>query len=339
MTIRKITIIGGGAMGTALAVNLSKKLCVTLVLRSAEEAAEISRTRLNSRYLPSTPLPDGISVTADLAAALKECDLVLIASPVSAFESVLKSVAGLRAEIPLIWACKGFNPISGEPLSISAAEILGPNACFGILSGPSFAEGLAENDPTAVVVATNSRQGITLSIAEAMNNDTLRVYANSDLVGVQICGAIKNVYAIAAGVIDGCGWGVNTRAAMLTRAVAEAKRYLDRHPSEPATLIGLSGFGDIYLTCGSRLSRNYQVGMGLAANLPLAKVLENLGHVAEGVNTTRLIHRKALELKVNMPIIAAMNEVLDGQKTPRECVVALMAREIGYETGAQPTGS
>jgi glycerol-3-phosphate dehydrogenase (NAD(P)+) len=336
MTFGTIAVIGGGSLGTALAINFSKKLRVRLVVRHAAEAAEIERTRLNSRYLPEVAIPDGVSVTADLAAALADAQLILVATPVSAFESILGQIAALRKDLPVIWGCKGFSPATGEPLSKTASKILGPDACFGVFSGPSFADGLAVNDPSAVVVATNSKRGITLEIAEALSNDTLRVYANTDLIGVQICGAIKNVYAIAAGIIDGCGWGVNTRAAMMTRAVAEANRYLKRHQSKRSTLMGLSGFGDIYLTCGSRLSRNYQVGMGLASNTPLASVLENLGHVAEGVHTTRLVLHRAEHLGIDMPIVAAVNDVLDGRKSPRECAVALMARDIVYEAGDAP---
>ena len=336
MTLRKIAIIGGGSLGSALAINLSKKLGVCLVVRSPEEAAEITRTRVNARYLPEVPLPGKVAITADMAAALADADLALVATPVSAFESVLTQIAGIRTDLPIIWGCKGFCPVSGEPLSVAAARILGAGACFGVFSGPSFADGLAVNDPTAVVVATNADHETTLGIAEALSNDTLRVYANPDLIGVQICGAIKNVYAIAAGIIDGCGWGVNTRAAMMTRAVAEAKRYLKLHHAKRSTLMGLSGFGDIYLTCGSRLSRNYQVGMALASNTPLATVLENLGHVAEGVHATRLILRRAERLEVEMPIVSAVSDILDGTKTPRECAVALMARDIKYEKHGHP---
>jgi len=336
MTLRKIAIIGGGSLGSALAVNLSKKLDVYLVMRSASEAAVVAQTRKNPRYLPDAHIPESVMVTSTMADALADADLVLIATPVSAFEEILTKVAEIRTDLPVIWGCKGFCPVSGEPLSVAASRILGSDACFGVFSGPSFAEGLAANDPTAVVVATNADHETSLGIAEGLSNDTLRVYANSDLIGVQICGAIKNVYAIAAGIIDGCGWGVNTRAAMMTRAVAEAKRYLKRHDAKRSTLMGLSGFGDIYLTCGSRISRNYQVGMALASNTPLATVLENLGHVAEGVHATRLILRRAERLEVEMPIVSAVNDILDGVKTPRECAVALMARDIKYEKRGNP---
>ena len=331
MRIEKIAIIGGGAMGTALAINFSKKLKVSLVVRSAEVADEIRRTRVNSRYLPGVAIPETVRVLSCLEDALKDADLVLVATPADAFESVLGSLAGMRRDLPLIWGCKGFSPATGEPLSTVAAAVLGPDACFGVFSGPGFAQGLAANDPTAVVVATNSGNDVTLAIAEALSNETLRVYANPDLVGVQICGAIKNVYAIAAGVIDGCGWGENTRAAMMTRAVAEAKQYLALHSSDESTLMGLSGFGDLYLTCGSRLSRNYQVGMGLASGDSLQDVLGKLGHVAEGVNTTRLIRMRAAALGVEMPIVAAVDDILNGRQTPRECAAALMGRDIKYE--------
>ena len=212
-----------------------------------------------------------------------------------------------------------------------AAELLAEDTIYGVVSGPSFAEGLALGDPTALVVATNSGREETLALAEALSNDSLRVYANSDLVGVQICGAIKNVYAIAAGIIDGCGWGVNTRAAMMTRSIAEAKIFLKAHMAKRSTLMGLSGFGDFYLTCGSRQSRNYQVGIALASGTPLAAVLENLGHVAEGVQTARLICHRAETLGIEMPIARAVNEILDGLKSPRDCAAALMARDIKHE--------
>lgn len=331
MSPRKIAIIGGGALGSALAINLSKKLEVCLVVRSPELADALRETRVNARYLPGVSIPRSISITANMGEALAEAELVLITTPTSAFNEILTTVAAIRRDLPVIWGCKGFCPLSGEPLSLNAAKILGPNACFGVLSGPSFADGLAANDPTAVVIATNSDHQTTFGIAEALSNDSLRVYANSDLIGVQICGAIKNVYAIAAGIIDGCGWGVNTRAAMMTRAVAEAKRFLKRHRAKRSTLMGLSGFGDIYLTCGSRISRNYQVGLGLATNTPLATVLQDLGHVAEGVQTARLIEKRAAELEIEMPLVSAVNDILNGRKSPRECAAALMARDIKHE--------
>jgi glycerol-3-phosphate dehydrogenase (NAD(P)+) len=332
MNIRNIAIIGGGAMGTALAINLSKKQVVTLVVRSERQLAELTLERTNSRYFPGARIPDAVRIEASMEIALRDADLALVATPVSAFSQVLDAVVSVRPDVPVLWACKGFCPHNGEPLSVQVESRLAPGTVFGALSGPSFAEGLAANDPTALVVATRSSREISLSLAESLSNQTLRVYANDDLVGVQICGAIKNVYAIAAGVIDGCGWGANTRAAMMTRAVAEAERYLRFHRAQPSTLMGLSGFGDIYLTCGSRISRNYQVGLALATGVSLDQALRDLGHVAEGVHTTRLVQRRAVELGLEMPLVAAVSDVLDGRKTPRECAAALMGRDIGYES-------
>ena len=331
MTYRNVVIIGGGAWGTALAISLSQNLSVTLVIRSPQEVEDIREKKENSRYLPGIRVPDSVCITSDLASVIPGADLVLIAAPVSAFESVVSAVAAIRKDIPVIWGCKGFCSVTGEPLSLLAEKILGKDACFGVLSGPSFASGLAEQHPTAVVVATNSDKEKTLAIARALSNRCLRVYANSDLIGVQICGAIKNVYANAAGIIDGSGWGENTRAAMLTRAVAEAKLYLKKHGSKRSTLMGLSGFGDLYLTCSSRLSRNYQIGMALASNVPLADALEKIGHVVEGVSVTHLIRQRASVLDIEMPIVAAVSEVINGNKTPHECVTMLMARDIKHE--------
>jgi glycerol-3-phosphate dehydrogenase (NAD(P)+) len=276
MILRKIVIIGGGALGSSLAINLSRRKDIHWVVRSHEDAEQITRTRVNSRYLPGFRIPEKVNVTTDLAEALEDADLAVIATPAGTFGSVVGTVADVRRGLPVIWGCKGFCPRSGEPLSVMAAEILAPGTIHGVVSGPGFADGLAMGDPTALVVATNAGKAATLALAEGLSNDALRVYANSDLVGVQICGAIKNVYAIAAGIIDGCGWGVNTRAAMMTRAIAETKTFLKAHKAKRSTLMGLSGFGDLYLTCGSRQSRNYQVGMALAAGTPLDTVLENL---------------------------------------------------------------
>jgi len=331
MNYRNVVIIGGGAWGTALAINLSRNSNVVLVVRSAAEAAKIQRSRENVRYLPGTQMPEGIRVTDDLNKAMLRAEIVLVATPVIAFESVVTAVAEIRRDLPVIWGCKGICPDSGEPLSIMAESILGRDSCFGVVSGPCFASGLAEQHPTAMAVATNSNKLATLAIARGLSNRFLRLYANSDLVGVQICGAIKNIYAIAAGVIDSSGWSENTRAAMLTRAVSETRLYLKKHTSKRSTLMGLSGVGDLYLTCGSRLSRNYQVGMGLATGRPLADVLAGLGHVAEGVAATRLIHQRASLLGVEMPIVEAVRQILDGEKTPQECAAVLMAREVTYE--------
>ncbi len=331
MIFRNVAIIGGGMWGSALAICFAKTLDVTLVVRSPDEAREMAASRTNPRYLPDRTFPDNVRIGADIAGAVAAADLVFIAAPVSAFEAVLETVAATRTDIPVIWGCKGFCPVSGDPLSYIAEKILGPDACYGVFSGPSFAEGIAQNDPTAVVVATNRGQHETLEIARILSNSTLRIYANNDLVGVQICGAIKNVYAIAAGIIDGCGWGDNTRAAMMTRAVAEARHYLKKHKSKRSTLMGLAGFGDIYLTCGSRHSRNYQVGMSLAAGQPIGEILANLGHVAEGVPVTRLICQRAALLGLEMPIVTAVSQVIDGLQSPRDCAGALMARDIRHE--------
>lgn len=331
MTFRRIVIIGGGAWGTALAISLSQNLSVSLIIRSPEEASGMHETKENTRYLPGIRIPDTVLVTSDLAPALRTADLVLIATPVSAFESVLTAIANQRTDLPIIWGCKGVCAVTGEPLSLLAEKILGKDACFGVLSGPSFASVLALQHPTAVVVATNSNKKTTLAIARALSNGFLRVYANSDLIGVQICGAIKNVYAIVAGIIDESGWGENTRAAMLTRAIAEAKLYLKKHGCKRSTLMGLSGFGDLYLTCSSRQSRNYQIGMALASNIPLAEAIQSIGHVVEGVGVTRLIQQRASILEIEMPIVAAVNEVISGNKTPHECVKMLMARDIKHE--------
>ncbi|MES2995445.1 MAG: NAD(P)H-dependent glycerol-3-phosphate dehydrogenase [Verrucomicrobiota bacterium] len=331
MNDRGIAIIGGGALGSAWAVNLAKRLRVSLLVRSQEVADAITAAGENIRYLPNVAIPSDVTVTVDWDEALANCELILIATPANAFGEVLANVDLRCRKIPVVWCSKGFCPVSGEPLSLEAERILGPDACYGVLSGPSFAEGIAANDPTAVVVATNSGHQRTLGIAEFLSNESLRVYANSDLIGVQVCGVIKNVYAIAAGIIDGCGWGVNTRAAMVTRAIAEAKRYLESYPSMESTLMGLAGFGDIYLTCSSRVSRNYQVGLGLASGKPLAVIVEGLGHVAEGIHSARLIHKRATGLGIDMPLVAAVNAVLDGVHTPRECATALMARDVKYE--------
>lgn len=331
MVLREIAVIGGGALGSSLAINLSRRKPIRLVVRSAGDVAEILRTRTNPRYLPEHRIPDAVDVSTNLAAALETADLALVATPAGAFAEVVGAVAAARPGLPVIWGCKGFCPRNGEPLSTAAAEILAPGTVHGVLSGPGFAEGLASGDPTALVVATNAGTETTLAVAEALSNESLRVYANPDLIGVQICGAIKNVYAIAAGIIDGCGWGVNTRAAMMTRAVAETRVLLKAWNGKRSTLVGLSGFGDFHLTCGSRQSRNYQVGMALASGVPLARALEDLGHVAEGVQTARLICGRAEAAGIDMPLARAVTEILDGVRSPRECAAALMAREIRSE--------
>ncbi len=331
MSSSNIAIIGGGSLGTALAVNLSKKHGVNLYLRSVEDASKTALSRQNDHYLPGFKLADNVVVTSDLSEAVRGVDMILIATPVSAFESILAAVEPLRAKAPVIWGCKGCCRESGAPLSEIAAKLLGKDAIFGVLSGPGFSEGLAAGDPTALVVATNTNRKETLKIASSLSNNSLRVYANNDLEGVQICGAIKNVYAIAAGIIEGCGWGPNTRAAMMARAVSEIKLYLGKHKVKKSTLMGLSGFGDIYLTCGSKQSRNYQVGLALAEGKTLDEVLSQLGHVAEGVSTTRFILKRAESFGLEMPIVTAVHSILEGSHTPQQCATALMAREIKHE--------
>jgi glycerol-3-phosphate dehydrogenase (NAD(P)+) len=330
-----LTLLGAGAWGTALAAQAAERHAVLLWARDAAQARAIDAARENARYLPGIALPRSLVVEADLDAALRHAEqgLVIVATPMAGLRPML---AALPEAARVLWLCKGFEAGSGMLGHEIAAE-LRPHAAAGVLSGPSFAEEVARGQPTAVVAASDDA-ALREAAAEALHGGALRVYTSSDPVGVEVGGAVKNVMAIATGLCDGLalaagghGPGLNARAALITRGLAEMTRLGVALGARPATFMGLSGLGDLVLTATGELSRNRRVGMRLARGLALAQVLIELGHVAEGVLSAPVVLQRARSLAVEMPITEAVVAVLEGRLTPVEAMQRLMRREAGSE--------
>ena len=321
----RIGVLGAGAWGTALAVSLAPRHSVTLWARDAEQAAAMQAGRSNPRYLPDTTLPDALTVTANLAPTLAQAELLLIATPMAALRATLQRIAALDSPPPVVWLCKGFEANSALLPHQVAAEILPPGIAYGVLSGPSFAQEVAQGLPTALTLAA-ANAAFARDIACALHHPRLRIYASDDLIGVEVGGAVKNVLAIAAGIAEGLGFGHNARAALISRGLAEITRLGLRLGGRAETLGGLSGAGDLILTCTGNLSRNRQVGLLLAQNLPLTEILQRLGHVAEGVYTTREVQRLAEYYQVEMPICQAVYRILYQDIPAAEAVNALLNR-------------
>lgn len=327
-----ITLLGAGAWGTALAIAFAERHAVTLWSRELDVAADLLNDRENRRFFPGHRLPDAVAVETDFVAAVNRAELLIIATPIAGLRPTVERLAAMACRLPVLWVCKGFEAGSGKLPHQVVGELLGAGAVFGALSGPSFAEEVASGQPTAVTLAANQPE-FARAIARQLHAPSLRVYANDDLVGVEVGGAVKNVMAIATGVCDGLGLGLNSRAALMTRGLAEIARLGCALGAQRETFLGLAGMGDLILTCTGDLSRNRRVGLGLAEGKSLEQILEDLGHVAEGVYTARETVRLAVRLAVDMPISSAVAAVLDGRISAREAVAQLMAREPREELG------
>jgi glycerol-3-phosphate dehydrogenase (NAD(P)+) len=328
-----VAVLGAGAWGTAVAAHLARRhdVAVTLWTRDPKQARQIAAARINARYLPDVDLPAALMVTSDVASAAK-AGLLIVGTPVAALPAVASALAAAGARAPLVWLSKGLLTVpatSERPSGIALAhEVLAPRwpAPVGVVSGPSFAEEVARRLPTAVAVAATNA-ALAADVAALLRADTLRAYESDDLVGVEVAGAVKNVLAIAAGASDGLAFGHNARAALITRGLAETGRLSAALGGARETLMGLAGLGDLVLTCTGDLSRNRRVGLGLARGTPLATILAELGHVAEGVAAAAAVHALAREQRVEMPICEAVHRVLFEGLAPQRAVEALLKRE------------
>lgn len=335
----KIIVLGAGAWGTALAVSAgSNPLAnhmVTLWARDADQASVMQSTRQNARYLPGIELPSSLCVSStgpeQLAGFVAGADLVIVATPMAGLRGMLVNLSHCR--VPVAWLCKGFEAPSSEPFGLLAHEVqaqVAPDLIAGVLSGPSFAQEVAHGQPTALVAAS-SHSAVRDALVLAFHSPTMRIYANDDLVGVEVGGAVKNVLAIATGLCDGLGLGLNARAALITRGLAEMTRMGLALGAKSDTFMGLSGLGDLVLTATGDLSRNRQVGLALARGQTLQQAVASLGHVAEGVYSARTVVQRAACLGVEMPIAQAVVALLDGQMQPDQAVAELMGRDPANE--------
>lgn len=320
-----ITVIGAGAWGTALAISLASHHHVTLWARDAAQIKAMRTAHRNQRYLPDIVLPANLELSADFPAALAATDLAIIAVPTAALRTTLQQLAQFTPRLGVVWVCKGFEAGTSQLPHQVAAEVLPESIHCGVLSGPSFAQEVARGLPTALTLASADEE-FARSTAQALHHARLRIYSSTDMVGVEVGGAVKNVLAIAAGVCDGMGLGYNARAALLTRGLAEITRLGLKLGGRPETLGGLSGAGDLILTCTGDLSRNRQVGLLLAQQHDLSEILRRLGHVAEGVYTVREVHHLAQRLNVAMPICEAVHRILYEHIPAADVVAELLNR-------------
>lgn len=327
----RIAVLGAGAWGTALAIALARRHQVRLWARDAAQAAAMRATRINARYLPDAALPETLRVEADFAAAAGGSELNLIATPLAGLRETLRRLRAVAPGTPLLWVCKGLEAGSQRLPHQIVAEELGEGAACGALTGPSFAEEVARGLPTALTLASTD-SGFAEKTAQALHDTRLRVYASHDVVGAEVGGAVKNVMAIAAGIADGMGFGLNARAALITRGLAEITRLGLALGGKRETFMGLAGMGDLILTCTGDLSRNRRVGLALAKGQPLERILRELGHTAEGVSSAREVAALAQRLGIDMPITRAVKGILHDGVPASEAVEQLLGRDPKLET-------
>ena len=325
----KLAILGAGAWGTALALSFSGRHDVTLWTWQADHADAMRSDRENAQFLPGFPFPHTLTVTADMSAAVANAELALVATPMAGLRATVRQVVEWREDLPFFWVCKGLEARTGLlPHQVIQAENI--RTPCGALTGPSFADEVARGLPAAVTLAS-ADTAFVQAMVQALHGPRLRLYANDDIVGAEVGGAVKNVMAIATGICDGLGLGFNARAALMTRGLAEITRFGVALGARAETFMGLAGMGDLILTCTGDLSRNRRVGLALATGKSLADIQRDLGHVAEGVMTAREVASRADALGIEMPITATVRDVLDNGLPARAAVERLMNRDPKQE--------
>lgn len=327
MTVKQsIAVLGGGSFGTAIANLLaSNQHSVQLWMRDAQQAQAMNDDRLNPRYLKGVPVLAGVTATTDLAGVLAACDLIFVALPSTALRSVLTPHTDTLRDKMLVSTTKGIEANTFMLMSQILADIA-PLARVGVLSGPNLAREVAAHALTASVVASED-EALCKDVQRVLHGPTFRVYASRDRFGVELGGALKNVYAIIAGMAAALGMGENTKSMLITRALAEMTRFAVKLGANPMTFLGLAGVGDLIVTCTSPKSRNYQVGFALGEGLSLEEAVERLGEVAEGVNTLKVLKAKSQELDVYMPLVAGLHAILFEGRTLEQIIGALMSGE------------
>jgi glycerol-3-phosphate dehydrogenase (NAD(P)+) len=322
----RITVLGAGAWGTALAISLARRHAVALWARDAGQRDAMRASRTNDKYLPGHAFPPQLEICDEIGLALRDAALALIGASTSGLRATLREARKQRVDTPLVWLCKGFEHVEGKLPHEVAAEELTPADRSGVLSGPSFAEEVAAGLPAAVTLASKDHE-FAREAARILHGPAFRVYSSTDLTGVEVAGAVKNVIAIAAGICDGLRYGLNARAALITRGLAEVARLGVALGGRAETFMGLAGAGDLILTCTGDLSRNRTVGLRLARGAPLSDILAELGHVAEGVSTARALEAIAARHGIEMPVTRAVCRVLDDHREARAAAEELLQRE------------
>lgn len=326
-----ITVLGGGSFGTAIAnIIASNHYQTYLWMRNAERAAECQASRENAHYFPGYKLHDHLTITADLAECVARSDMVIISVPSQSFRHVVRQAAPhIQAGAIVVSTTKGIEE-DGFTLMSQILEQELTDVRLGALSGPNFAKEMIKHQPTGTVIASED-DGVCRSVQQALSSSTFRVYSNRDRYGVELGGALKNIYAIVSGMAAALGCGYNTSAMLLTRSLAEMSRFGNEMGADSMTFLGLAGVGDLILTCTSDLSRNYRVGYALGKGETLNAALTDVGQVAEGVNTLRIVKLKADELGVYMPLVSGLYAVLFEQKDIAAVVNRLMTGEMSQD--------
>jgi glycerol-3-phosphate dehydrogenase (NAD(P)+) len=329
-----ITVVGAGSWGTALAIQFARAGHDTRLWGRAEDHLDrLQEDRENQQYLPGAAFPDALTVDPDLGRAVAAASIVLVVVPSHAFRAQLNLLREhLAPGSPLAWATKGFEVESGKLPHEVALEVLGPDAKRAVLSGPTFAKEVGAGLPSAMTVAA-SDPDYARRLAQTISSQNFRAYTSSDIVGVEVGGAVKNALAIGAGISDGLGFGANTRVALITRGLVEMTRLGVALGAQPQTFMGLAGMGDLVLTCTDNQSRNRRMGLALAAGKTVAEAEEEIHQVVEGVKAAEAVHRVAAARGVEMPICEKIYEIIYEGEEPIAAVEALMTRTLKSETG------
>jgi glycerol-3-phosphate dehydrogenase (NAD(P)+) len=324
----KVAVLGAGSWGTALASLLARNGHDTVIWgRNAEQVRSINEKHENARYLPGISLPESLKASADLAETVLNADLILVVTPSHAFKETILALAPFRKSgTGVSWATKGFEPGSGRFLHEVAEEILGSDVPLAVVTGPSFAKEVTQGLPTAVTVHSDDPE-FAQTVAEALHGPTFRAYTGNDMMGAELGGAMKNVLAVATGVADGMGLGLNARAGLITRGLNEMLRLNQALGGRAETLMGLAGLGDLVLTSTGDLSRNRRLGLALGQGKSIKEAVASIGQVVESIQTCDEVMRLASRFDMDLPISDLVSRVLHQEITPQEGLQMILARE------------
>ena len=330
----KISVLGAGAWGTALAMHIAKRHHVALWARDASHISGMQKARSNPKYLGDFTFPKQLELEDSLSKAVNNSDFILSVVPTSAFRQMLTDIKEINSNASIIWANKGLEEGTAKLPHEVALDVLGnpelSRRDFGVISGPSFAAELVRGLPTAVTLATTDEK-LAQEAGSIFHHENMRVYTSQDIAGVSVGGALKNVIAIAAGISDGMGFGNNARAALITRGLSEISRFGQAIGANSDTFSGLAVAGDLVLTCTGEYSRNREEGIRLAQGKKISEILKGLGHVAEGVFTTKEVIKRGMNLNIDMPITQEVSNVIHDKKSPKEAFEDLLGRALKPE--------
>jgi len=332
-TSAKITVLGAGSYGTALAICLARNGHQTLLWgRDTSQVEDMANARENSKYLPGCPFPETLALTSDLIGAVQASENILVVVPSHAFGDMLKQIKpALKEDVRIAWATKGLDPQSGDLLQTVARDILGDKPALAVLSGPTFAKEMAAGLPTAISLSSTDK-AFAFELSDLLHCEKcFRVYPNKDFIGVQLGGAVKNVIAIGAGMADGIGFGANARTALITRGLAEMTRLGMALGADSATFMGMAGLGDLVLTCTDNQSRNRRFGLALGQGTNVDKAMADIGQVVEGYRNTKEVRMLAHRAGVEMPIVEQVYQVLYQGKAAKLAAADLLSRDQKQE--------